>query len=79
MLYGIDVDLDQLVSFDLGTGEASAIGPLGFDSFNVGLAVKATAVPEPLTTIALASAFAAYGFRRRKGVSCRNGSLSYLD
>ena len=53
VLYGVDAVSDQLVSIDLSTGNATSVGSLGFDGANLGLAIKAVAIPEPSSTILL--------------------------
>ncbi|QEF98259.1 hypothetical protein Mal15_23080 [Stieleria maiorica] len=46
-LYGINTNDDTLVRLNTSTGAGEVVGSLGFDAFNVGLAFRPSAVPEP--------------------------------
>ncbi|WP_182867720.1 PEP-CTERM sorting domain-containing protein [Rhodopirellula sp. JC639] len=46
-LYGINTNDDTLVRLNTSTGAGEVVGNLGFDAFNVGLAFRPSAVPEP--------------------------------
>ena len=64
-LYGVNANNDMLVRFDSMTGTGTAVGSLGFDSFNIGLAFRASTVPEPSTSVALLVLCAGLAIRRR--------------
>ncbi|MCC9599551.1 hypothetical protein LOC67_03185 [Stieleria sp. JC731] len=74
-IYSVDHLSDALYTLDRTTGTATFIGQLGFDAFNVGLAARVSAIPEPSiinTCVALTAAFAVRRRRRRsmRAVSC---------
>ena len=68
-LFGVDVATDQLMSVDIATGNSTAIGSLGFNANNVGLAINASAIPEPSCGVLLAVGLVGCIMRRsRSGV-----------
>ncbi|QDV81681.1 PEP-CTERM sorting domain-containing protein [Planctomycetes bacterium TBK1r] len=52
-LYGINTNDDTLVRLNTSTGMGEVVGDLGFDAFNVGLAFRPAAIPEPSSWILL--------------------------
>ncbi|QDV43965.1 hypothetical protein Enr13x_38260 [Stieleria neptunia] len=71
-LYGINANDDTLVRLNTSTGVGEVVGDLGFDAFNVGLAFRPSAIPEPSSGILLLAVGCVAVVRsRRRRAGCR--------
>lgn len=65
-LYGIDAEDDELIRLNQTTGISETVGSLGIDAFNIGMAYRPAAIPEPGTCVFLAGLCCCVGVRRRR-------------